>query len=1011
MSIPQGVDVDVSMYSALSRRIKLLGGRAMIVVAGILVTGFLSSMSAPAAEIDSRTRDRAPLEAEPTGDLLIRWSPGTDRDALWRSWSGQWSALEKIDRHSVDGIPLDRWERLTTASEGRLSSAVERFLSYQTDAIEHIERNREATLAALPGDTYIDSDRDNEWDETAWGQRYANLWGLQQIRAEEVWARASDASPVVVAVIDSGIDIFHEDLSGNIWNNPGEIANNGIDDDGNGYIDDVHGWDFAYGTADPQDRFVHGTHIAGVIGARGGNGVGIAGVVWRVSLMSVKTFNDQGGGTVESIAEGIVYAASEGADVINLSFSLYGEPSELVRDAIRYAADRDVLVVAAAGNSGLDIGDCSTGFDVDDFGAFPGCLDEVIAVGATTHFDERAAFSNHGAGLDLLAPGGDENTGDSKQTHRNILSLRPEPHAGARLLEVGKAYYRERGTSLSAAYVSGALAMARARFPDQQPRLLRAALQKSAWDPGHRRLDLAALLESLESSSATEPEYVIEEFHLSPRTVAPGAPARASATIRNVGARDGYDIDIVWSESEHGELYRWHLDLLPAGTSQTIEATVPMEHRRSRRFSLEIDPEARLTEFYRGNNRRERTIEGVFESHFVIETLTDAPGVQSLPDITKRSAVWQDHRWGNPEIVTYDFQSRLSTRRTMDSGQHVAPAISGGRVAWQDLRPDPVTGVGTWDIRIHSLADGREVDVTDYPGAEIAADAHLKWLVWTDSRNGLGNADIYAYRWRDGVTEQVTEHPSQQEAAAVWGNNVVYKDFRFGVAEIRLKNLRTGDDRALTSDGWSHGYPRIWHRKVVYEDKRDGNWDIVVQDLRTGQRDRITSNRFDQFRPDICGSKIVWQDAREADWGIWFYDLHSGDQRKVTTNRRDQRRPRIYGNRIVFGDFRQAELTAEDISVATVQYFLRAPVDLHHREAGAGVNLSWSRPPGPEPSVYRIYRAASGDLSFTLLGETGFMQWTDRSVIQGEEYRWRITSIDESGGESAFSMNAAPISD
>jgi beta propeller repeat protein len=988
----------------------------MIVATGILIAGLLA---APAAQIDTRTRDRAPLEVHATGDLLIRWSPALDREALWRSWSAQWPALTTIERNSMVGAPLTRWERLTTTMDGPSSSAVEKFLNLQSGSIERIERNRTATLAALPRDSYIDADGDNRWDEGAWGQRYANLWGLQQIRAEEVWQQASDASGVVVAVIDSGIDLLHEDLQGNIWDNPDEIANNGIDDDKNGFVDDIHGWDFAYGTADPQDRYVHGTHIAGVIGARGDNGMGIAGVVWRVSLMPVKTFNDQGSGSLESIAEGIVYAVDEGADIINLSFSLHGEPSELVRDAIRYAADREVLVVAAAGNSGLDVGDCSTGFEVDDFGAFPACLDEVIAVGATTHFDERAAYSNHGAGLDLLAPGGDEQTGDAKQTHRNILSLRPEPHSGARLLEVGKAYYRERGTSLAAAYVSGALAMARARFPDRPPRLLRAALQKSAWDLGQQgadaspdkgRLDLSTLLTSLESAAATEPEYLIENFHMSPRTIAPGAPARASAIIRNVGVRDGYDIEIVWSATEHGELYRWQLDLLPAGTSRTIEAILPLEHRALRRFSLEIDPDARSVEYYKGNNRRERIIEGVFESHFVIETLTDAPGAQSLPDITKSNAVWQDHRWGNPEIVTYDFQSRLSTRRTTGGGQHVAPAIAGGQIAWQDLRPDPETGVGTWDIRSYSLADGGEVDITSYPGAEIAADAHLKWLVWTDSRNGLGNADIYAYRWRDGVIEQVTDNRSQQEAAAVWGDTVVYKDFRSGVAELRMKNLKRGDDRALTADGWSHGFPRIWRSKIVYEDKRDGNWDIVVQDLRTGQRNRITSNRFDQFRPDICGSKIVWQDAREANWNIWLYDLHSGDKRKVTTNRRDQRRPRIYGNRIVFGDFRQSEQTAEDISLATVLPFLRAPVDPNRSETGADVNLSWSQPPGRSPSAYRVYRSVDGERSWTLLGETASRRWTDRAVPRGEDYRWRITSIDANGGESALSPDAAPIS-
>jgi len=169
----------------------------------------------------------------------------------------------------------------------------------------------------------------------------------------------------MIAIIDTGVDYTHEDLAANIWQNPGEIPGNGVDDDANGYIDDTMGWDFVdsfEGAAgedfeipdnDPMDRHGHGTHVAGIAGAVTNNNLGIAGVTWNCTIMPVRAGykNQSGGGILESddAAQAIVYAADNGAQVINLSWGDY-QTSNLIRDAMTFATIKGALICAAAGN-------------------------------------------------------------------------------------------------------------------------------------------------------------------------------------------------------------------------------------------------------------------------------------------------------------------------------------------------------------------------------------------------------------------------------------------------------------------------------------------------------------------------------------------------------------------------------------------------------------------------------------------------------------------------------------
>jgi subtilisin family serine protease len=226
--------------------------------------------------------------------------------------------------------------------------------------------------------------------------RYKDLWGLAKIRAPDAWARSTGDRAVVVAVIDDGVAAEHPDLAPNLWRNEEEVGNNRQDDDLDGYVDDVNGWDFVDDDPDPSPALSgaerwHGTHVAGTIGASGDNRVGVAGVNWKVSLMPLRAIGTRGGRS-DQLAKAIDFAADHGARVINASWGGNGT-SAAIANAIARANRKGVLFVAAAGN------------DSSPSPSFPANLkiENLLSVGATTFEDRLASFSDRGAMV--AAPG------------------------------------------------------------------------------------------------------------------------------------------------------------------------------------------------------------------------------------------------------------------------------------------------------------------------------------------------------------------------------------------------------------------------------------------------------------------------------------------------------------------------------------------------------------------------------------------------------------------------------
>lgn len=266
--------------------------------------------------------------------------------------------------------------------------------------------------------------------------RWGDLWGMTNIRAPLAWDTFKGDANLVVAIIDTGIDYNHQDLAANMWKNPGETAGDGIDNDGNGYIDDVYGWDFAYNDSNPSDVHGHGSHTGGTVGAAGNNGVGVVGVNWNIKLMALKFLNDSGSGSTADAIEAVQYATNKGVKISNNSWGGGGFDQGLY-DAINAAKAVGHLFIAAAGNNGSNN-------DSSPFYPATYNLDNIISVAAISSSEAKASFSNYGkTTVDLGAPG------------VSILSTTP-----------GNNYQYYDGTSMAAPHVSGVAALLYGLHPD-----------------------------------------------------------------------------------------------------------------------------------------------------------------------------------------------------------------------------------------------------------------------------------------------------------------------------------------------------------------------------------------------------------------------------------------------------------------------------------------------------------------------------------------------------------------
>ena len=294
---------------------------------------------------------------------------------------------------------------------------------------EYIEPDYIVTSGALTPKSTIPND-----------PSFTQLWGLNNtgqsggtpdadIDAPEAWDIQKGNPNLVIGVIDSGVDYNHPDLVGNIWTNPSEIAGDSIDNDGNGYVDDIRGWDFAYNDNNPMDVWSHGTHVSGTIAGKGNNGVGVTGVAWNAKIMPLKFLGDNGNGSTSNAILAIDYATAKGVKLTNNSWG-GGGFSQALYDSINAAGQLGALFVAAAGNESNN-NDANLSYPASYN------LANIISVASTIRTDSLSSFSNYGlTSVDLGAPGSD------------IYSTTP-----------GNTYSTKNGTSMAAPHVTGAAAL------------------------------------------------------------------------------------------------------------------------------------------------------------------------------------------------------------------------------------------------------------------------------------------------------------------------------------------------------------------------------------------------------------------------------------------------------------------------------------------------------------------------------------------------------------------------
>jgi len=737
--------------------------------------------------------------------------------------------------------------------------------------VESVEYDRLLPLQMAPNDPFFKSKGARNQDED-------DLWGLKKMRLELAWD-ISQGAGVVVAVLDSGVDYKHKDLAENIWQNSGEVAGNGKDDDTNGLVDDVFGWDFWSGDADPLDEHGHGTHVAGTIAAVGENNEGIIGVAPKAKVMAIKGGDSGASVSMVAMTRGFLYAINNGADVASCSWGpgpFDTAYSPLLEEIIQFARRLGMVVVFAAGNNASVVQ------------SSPVSLREVLAVGASIPDDGLAFFSNLGPRIGVVAPGGGRrgNAGE----HNNILSLKASAIGPGNRLEpfvVKGDYLRLAGTSMATPHVSGLVALLLAKRPGLTVDDVVAAVQASCDDVGQPGFDLQTGFGRVNAAAALAIDSPLR-MHLA----APGP----NATLVEQGGKVAIEGAVSGVDLKEWRLAYSPLDDLGQAVTIGSVGTAPKSGLLDQWDIRGLPTGAYLLRLI-AKDQKGRT----FEDHVTVgrpgraaKTIARSDRARLAADVSGDFVVWSEC-----DLIDNSLDSSLQRRKLSDENPLPPIDLSGGFVMRLDLEGDwlvyelhtPVPGSPNQiAVRLCNLKSDLECESiakfnVSHPYLQLAIGGGR--VYWTDENDQVFYRELNA----PGSMPKSLEQSSFSGLRAE-GDYVVWTD---GI-DVMALNVRTEELKNLTQDGsptmtgYVNANPSLKNGKVAWKRSNDSGRtsSIVLHDLSTGMNQVIADRVVNAGGLAVTGARVFWDEFQQAQQDVAMVALNGADRARITGDMANQ---------------------------------------------------------------------------------------------------------------------------
>lgn len=762
----------------------------------------------------------------------------------------------------------------------------------------YAEPNYKVKTQAVPNDPYYSS-------SNSWGQGYGDLWGLKNMKTTLAWD-LTQGENALVAVVDTGIDYTHPDITANLWINAGEIPNNGVDDDNNGIVDDYYGCHYLEGQVygDPRDDNGHGTHVAGTIAAVGNNNLGIIGVAPKAKIIAAKGLDREGSGYIVDLANCINYVVNQGADVINNSWGGSGN-SQLIEDAIKNALAKGCVVVVAAGNSNANTANF-----------FPANVDGVIAVAASDQNDQKCFFSNWGEKVDVAAPGGNGN--DNPYNILSLLASNSLMEEEYKELIIGNNYLRIAGTSMAAPHISAVCALVISKYPmltnkqvrvrimqttdcfptpppqkigtgrvnayralTEQPGPYLEIKKQALFDNGNgnlipesgEQIKLTIALEnngeSAQSVTATlkttNPEYIsVETAAVSFGSIASGQTKENTETpfIFRIG-KINYDTpaNFLLTINANGNVQEisFRIDLgIRKITSENAAITPYMPACISEDKIVWFDMRNESDNLYLYNlttNQEEK-----------INTINSTYS----PKIDKNNILGEgyDNNTGLDDIYLYNLTNNSEINLSKDAARQGSCDIYDNWAAWQDYGYN-----GTSDLMLYNLETQEKRAITqdafDHYYPNIFKDK-IAWFAYLEEEY---NTSILFYDIKTQITKRLPQAADRNQFPCVYNNYITWEGIPDDNTDVFLYNTDSQQIRKLSDNEWYQGWPQLDGNNLIWEDFRNDSLDIYLYRLDTNQLIPITTESSHQVNPAISGNKVIWMDSRNGKWDIYMTEL------------------------------------------------------------------------------------------------------------------------------------------